>query len=451
MFELLVMDVRLLRFAAVIVALSAFSVAHGGDASLSERDLTFLYSGDASHFVDRESPNGPLFIHGGTLIDGTGSSPRANPGLLLKGGQIRFAGDAPPDAKVLNADGKWILPGLFDLHTHLTFYLPGGFHAEDDVLNAIRALKFLRHYQRIGVTTVFDVASRNNVGFSLKRAQRMGYAGGARLFVSGPGITVSGGHPTEFQPYEESAFAVQGDGPWEMRRLVREAVKKGADFIKVLPPLTQEELDAVVDEAHTWKVRVTSHVGGIQDLSRTSGSRSVAAGVDSVHHLYPYSESDPALFRRMAKEDIYVIPTIAYHLKEVSGNAHINSMWLKRNIGHDRNSVLSTFATMRDLGMKFGVGTESNPLEMLRISEIYAEELSALEQNGLSPAEVIRTATLHSAEAMGLGSEGGSIENGKWADILILGETPLKDISALVRPEIVIQAGKVVHGELPAD
>lgn len=445
------MNVSFKRFATVVVALSVAMVAYGREASLSERDLTFLYSGDAAQFVDLKSLDGSLFINGGTLIDGTGTSPRGNPGLLLQGGRIQYVGDAPPDAKVVDADGKWIVPGLFDLHTHLTFYLPGGFHAEDDVLNALRALKFLEHYQRIGVTTVFDVASRNNVGFSLKRGQRMGFVGGAKLFVSGPGITVSGGHPTEFQPYDESAFAVEGDGPWEMRRLVREAVKKGADFIKVLPPLTQEELDAVVDEAYTWKVRVTSHVGGIQDLSRTSASRSVNAGVDSVHHLYPYSESDPALFRRMAEDDIYVIPTIAYHLKEVSGDAHISNLWLERNIGHDREGVLSTFAAMRDVGMKFGVGTESNPLVMLRIGEIYAAELSALEQNGLDPTEVIRAATLHSAEAMGLGSEGGSIESGKWADILILGENPLNDVSALVRPEIVIQAGKVVHGELSAD
>ncbi|MEJ8567020.1 amidohydrolase family protein [Elongatibacter sediminis] len=412
-----------------------------------ERDLTFLYSGDARHFVGEDDGPPFLSIVGGTLIDGTGAAPRENPGLLLHDGVISHAtaDTSGPKPRVVDAKGRWIVPGLFDLHTHLTFYLPGGFHAEDDVLNALRTLKFLEYYQRIGVTTVFEVASRNNVGFSLKRGQRMGFVGGARLFVSGPAITVSGGHPTEFQPYEDSAFAVVGDGPWEMRKLVREAVRNGADFIKVLPPLTREELEAVVDEAHAWKLRVTSHVGGIQDLSRSSGMRSVAAGVDSVHHLYPYSEDDPALLRRMAVEGIPVIPTLAYHLREVSGSAHISNRWLETNIGHDRESVLATFRTMREAGLIFGVGTESNPLDMLRIGEVYAAELKALMESGLSPAEVIQAATLHSAEVMGMADDGGSIEDGKWADVLILDEDPLNDITALVRPAVVIQAGKIVY------
>jgi len=439
--------------ATLFLSATCYAAGDGVHAvTIYDRDLTFLYGADVPQFVESLSVP-PTYVKGGVLIDGTGSEPRSNPGFLVEDGIIRLvrSHQAPEGVRELDATGTWIVPGLYDLHTHLTFYLPGGFHAEDDVLNALRTLKFLEHYQRIGVTTVFDVASRNNVGFSLKRGQRMGFVGGARLFVSGPAITVSGGHPTEFQPYNESAFAVEGNGPWEMRKLVREAVKKGADFVKVLPPLTQEELDAVVDEAHAWKLRVTSHVGGIQDLSRSSGSRSVKAGVDSVHHLYPHSENDPALFRQMAAEEIYVIPTIAYHLKEVSGAAHISNQWLETNIGHDRQSVLSTFKAMQEAGLKFGVGTESNPLEMLRIDELYAAELEAMVENGLQPTQVIRAATLHSAEAMGLGSEAGSIQDGKWADILILAEDPLKDISALVRPQVVIQAGRVVHGEFQTD
>ena len=412
----------------------------------AERDLTFLYSSEVSHFAKDEQV-GPIFIEGGTLIDGTGALPRENTGILITNGLFEQVGASSISADTvrINATGKWILPGLFDLHAHLTFYLPGGFNTEDDVLTALRAERFLEHYQRIGVTTVCDVASRNNVGFTMKRGQRMGLMNGARLYVSGPGITVTGGHPTEFQPYQESHYAVEGDGPWEMRKLVRDAVKKGADFIKVFPPLTLEEYQAVVDEAHSWKIRVTSHAGGIQDLSNTSALRSVDAGVDSIHHLHPYGKNSDKIFSKMAGENIHVVPTIGYHLREVQGSEHIRGSWMEDNIGHNYDSVMSGFKAMQKAGIKFGVGTESNPYDMLKIADIYAQELEGFIHGGISPMQLIQSATLHSAEVLDLQERTGSIENGKWADLLILSENPLENPRAMVKPEIVIQAGKVVH------
>ena len=414
----------------------------------AERDTTFLYSNDVDQFVD-DKPARPIFIEGGTLIDGTGAAPRENPGILVKDGLLTLGpvSSRPVDAVEIDASEKWILPGLFDLHAHLTFYLPGAFHVEDDLLSGIRAERFLEHYQEIGVTTVCDVASRNNVGFSMKRAQRMGLMGGSRLFVTGPGITVTGGHPTEFQPYEDSHYGVEGDGPWELRKLVRTAVKKGADFIKVFPPLTVAEYKAVVDEAHAWKLRVTAHAGGIQDLSTTSGSRAVDAGVDSIHHLHPYGENRDQIFLKMARDGIHVIPTIGYHLREVKGSEHIRGNWMEDNIGHNYGSVMSTFRAMQEAGVSFGVGTESNPFNMLTIADIYAEELEGFIHAGFSAMQVIRSATLHSAEVLGLREKAGSIETGKWADLLIINENPLEDLRALVTPQLVIQAGNVVHQE----
>ena len=415
-------------------------------ANAAERDITFLYSDDVQHFVNIK-PARPLFIEGGTIIDGTGSAPRNNPGILIKDGLFVFDIKSPLPTETISIDarGKWILPGLFDLHAHLTFYLPGGFNTEDDFISGIRAERFLEYYQAIGVTTVCGVASRNNVGFSMKRAQRMGLMGGSRLYVSGPGITVTGGHPTEFQPYQASHYVVEGDGPWELRKLVRSAVKKGADFIKVLPPLTQEEYEAVVDEAHAWKIRVTSHAGGIQDLSHTSGLRSVDAGVDSVHHLHPYGKNSDKIFSKMARKNIHVIPTIGYHLREVKGSEHITGNWMEDNIGHNYDSVMSTFKAMQKANIKFGVGTESNPFDMLKIADVYAQELEGFIHGGISPMQVIQSATLHSAEVLGLQEQTGSIENGKWADLLIVSENPLDNPRALVKPELVIQEGKIVH------
>ena len=129
----------------------------------------------------------PLYLQGGTLIDGAGSPPRPNPGILITDGRFAAVGgvaSVPADAVRLDASGKWIAPGLFDLHAHITFHLAGARDLEDDVLNAIRSERFLERYQQIGVTTVRDVASRYQVGYSLKRAQRTGLMGGARFYTS---------------------------------------------------------------------------------------------------------------------------------------------------------------------------------------------------------------------------------------------------------------------------
>lgn len=430
--------------AGLIAAVAVLSMC--GTALGQGRDISFLYEGEAAKFAS-QSPPPPVFIEGGTLIDGTSAAPVENPGLLIADGTIRLGRVAslPENTRHIDASGKWILPGLFDLHAHLTFYLPGGFHAETDVTTSFRAERFLENYQTIGVTTVADVASRDDIGYAMKRAQRLGLMKGSRLYVAGPGITVTGGHPSEFQPFAESHYGIEADGPWALRGKVREAVKKGADFIKVFPPLTLEEYQAVVDEAHEWKVRVTSHAGGIQDQSGTSTERSVEAGVDSIQHLYPYGDDPGRVIAGMAEKGIYVIPTIGYHLREVSGSAHLSYAWLESNLGHNEENVLRNFRALQKAGIKFGVGTESNPYDMPNIADVYAQELEGFIRGGMSPLRIIQSATLHSAEAFGLADKTGSIESGKWGDVILLGNDPTLNIRALVDPELVIQGGAIVH------
>ena len=323
-------------------------------------DNTFLYTGDLHNFVDNKITHPPIFISGGMLIDGTGAAPRANPGLLIRAGVFEEVGleDAPSDALHVNAKGKWLLPGLFDMHAHITYYVPTGWHVEDDIMNAVRAERFLENYQAIGVTTVSDVGSRYNVGYSLKRAQRMGLIHGSRLFVSGPLLTTPGGHATEFIPYERPMYAVEASSPWEFRQRVREAVKMGTDQIKLTPPYTMEELSATVAEGHAWKIPVTTHIGGISDLSQTSARVAVDAGVDSVHHLYPYGEGYKQVIKDMVKKNIYVVPTIGYHLRELEGLAHIAGNFMEVNLGHTYNSMMALFKSMQKAKIKFVVGTE---------------------------------------------------------------------------------------------
>ena len=390
--------------------------------------------------------NPGLFIDGGTLIDGTGAAPRPNPGILILNGRFAALGDArsvPSDVQRISAEGKWILPAMFEMHGHITFYLADPGEQEDDVTNAFRTERFLERYQEIGVTTVRDPASRNQVGYSVSRAQRKGLIGGARYYTAGPIITTTAGHPTEIQPLMPSMWAVEADGPWEFRKRVREAIKLGADFIKLTPPFNADELGAAVSEAHYWKRRITVQVGGAQDFHNNSADVAVEAGVDSFEHLYPYGGSE--VIRRLAAKGIYVTPTLGYHLREFEGRYTHKPDWLAKHLGHTRDNMLEEFRQMVALGVKFGVGVDSNAQDLPIIDQLYLQELEALSGAGLSPMRVIQSATLHAAEVMGLGEEAGSIAVGKWGDLIVLAGNPLEELAVAVSPEIVVQAGEIVH------
>ena len=396
-----------------------------------------------------ESP-ARIFIDGGMLIDGSGAQPAENPGILIEGERIHSLGREAaggPGAEVISADGKWVLPGLFDLHVHITFMLSGPRRLDDDIVNAIRSERFLERYQEIGVTTVRDVGAREWIGYSLKRTQRAGLMGGARYYTSGPIITVTGGHGSEFQPLHPPLWAVEADGPWALRQRVREAIKLEADLIKVAPFLTPEEMAAVVDEAHIYHLRVTAHIGGTHDLDKQSGRIAVEAGVDSTEHMYPYGGAD--VIKTMAEKGIYVIPTLGFHLRELDGEYAANAEkqspeWLAENLGHTYESMMDQFREMKAAGVRFAVGTDSNVKDMETIDQLYLQELQAFRTAGMSNGEIIQAATLRAAEAMGLEDELGSISAGKRADLIVLGADPLQDIKALVYPELVIQDGRVV-------
>jgi imidazolonepropionase-like amidohydrolase len=199
------------------------------------------------------------------------------------------------------------------------------------------------------VTTVRDVGSRYHVGFSLKRAQRSGLIGGARFYTSGPIITTTAGHATEFQPLLPPIFAVEANGPW----------------------------------------------------------------------------------------------------REFNGEFSQTRESLKASLHHTQEGMAALFGQLRAAGVRFGVGTDSNAKDLATIDQLYFPELEGLAANGLPRMQIMQSATLHAAEAMGLDAVSGSLATGKWADVVVLNGDPLVELRTLVAPAVVIQAGRIVHDARP--
>ena len=177
-------------------------------------------------------------------------------------------------------------------------------------------------------------------------------------------------------------------------------------------------------------------------MHQISGPIAIAAGVDSVEHLYSFGGDD--VLREMVRKNIYCIPTIGYHLRQLDNQYTYKADWLEKNLNHTYATMVERFKRMHEIGVKFAVGTDSNAKDLPVIDDVYLQDLEGFTLAGLTNMEIIQAATLNAAQAMGLDSEAGSIEAGKWGDVIFLVSDPLENLKALVEPSLVFQNGEIV-------
>ncbi|MGQ9471590.1 MAG: amidohydrolase family protein [Candidatus Aminicenantales bacterium] len=218
-------------------------------------------------------------------------------------------GEYPKEAKIIDAKGKTIIPGLIDAHLHFT-YPPKEeeFFFINEAISAFRAAAFLRKMLFIGVTTVRDVASFQKVGYEARKAFNSGILEGSRPIVTGPGITSTGGHGREGY---RLGIVEEADGTDGFRRAVRARIKQGADLIKVLPPYSREEILAAVEEAHFHEKFITVH-SGVYKVQYDFVRWVVEAGADCIEHAYALPED---VIPQIAAKKIYCIPTLSILIK----------------------------------------------------------------------------------------------------------------------------------------
>lgn len=359
----------------------------------------------------------------------------------------------PRGTRVIDATDKYLMPGMIDLHVHIyhpdfVLVAPRGSRA---AYGAIIAANNLRSSLEAGITTVRDVGSSERVNLAMRTAAERGMVIAPRIFTAGMAITMTGGHGSG-----TAGLAHEADGPHEICKAVREEVKAGADLIKLFtsarsetPEFTQEELDAAVNESHRLGRRVAIHAA-----SRIGIGMAARAGVDTIEHGTFIDEEAADII--LAKGCI-LVPTIwvynyvteILHRAEKDDTSHSDSSlddrgrnqeacWFDRSVKY----LPQAMEIVRAKGIPVGGGTDAvfaeQPWALLPKE---AESLVAL---GFENLDVITAITRTGARALGMEHVLGTIESGKYADLVLLEGDPIVDISNLHRVSLVMKGGRII-------
>lgn len=382
-------------------------------------------------------------IQGKGVINATGSGFRSGVAVLVENGRILELAPAdklrPKANEVLDLGSAVLLPGFIDAHTHLTIR-PGdgdqhGQLEKPIVWQALRGVANVRKMLESGVTTARVMGEKAGIDFEFKKSTASGEILGPRLFVSGTALSASNGHG--------AALGI-ADGIEEVRKAVRDNLRKGADHIKIFVTggvssssgdiyayhYSHEEIRTIVEEAHRAGRKVAAHAHGGEGVNLCAEE-----GVDSVEHGGLLTDEN---IKKMSAAGTFLVltNTIAFHPAGIEkGDANNPSIIAKMKTV--RETIAATFERIKASGLRFALGTDS-------MHGLFGYELEWLVQHGLSPEEAIIAATKHGAEVMGKETELGTLEPGKFADIVALAGNPLEDIRAVYDVVAVIKEGQVV-------
>ncbi len=396
-----------------------------------------------------------IAIRAGQLIDGIADAPLQDAVILVDGERINWVGafkDAtiPEGAQIIDATNQTVIPGLIDAHVHV--HTPGGATenyalAEARLLQghiALRALSYVNRALKMGFTTMRSLSSPAYVDVALRDAINEGTVTGPRLLVAGQGLTITGGHMDEAHWSPEMSIAGKTgvcDGPWEARKAVRTQCKRGVDVIKINacasgvarytvdPPwaqeMTLEEISAICNEAHKLQRRVAAHTSGGQGITDA-----IESGVDSLEHAHWLTDEQIEL---MVKHGTFYVPTLIVNSRSVSlgekqpGISSLAWQWLIKAY-HDKWDSLKR---AQAAGVKIVTGSDAGFL--VNHGE-NACELEELVKGGFTPMQALHAATRVAADCLNLQNELGTLEQGKYADLVVVDGNPLTDIRILQDP-----------------
>jgi imidazolonepropionase-like amidohydrolase len=396
----------------------------------------------------------PLWLTDARVIDGQGGLiERAT--LEVADGRIVAIHEGaapviPPDARALDLAGRTMIPGLIDVHVHLSGYerLPPTLRGEAPRPRELRAFELAndaRAFLAGGVTTIRDVGSEDDHALLLRDAIRLGLCPGPRVLTCARIVSATAPGGVIF-----GSMYREADGPHEMRKAVREQIRRGADFIKVMTTgarsvlfedpepaqVTREELRAVIEEAHRMGRRVAAHAEGL------GGARlAIEEGVDTIEHGLSLYRA-PDLLDAMAQQGIVLVPTLSTFHDVATEHADRYPTVLVEQAKRQRDDAYRTLAAAHAAGVPLAMGYDSwppgtNALELIRMVEA-----------GLPTMASLVAATRTGAIACGI-DDLGVIAPGAVADVVVVDGDPLADVGLLTDPAriwLVVQGGRPVAG-----
>src|SRR6266702_3459863 len=421
--------------------------------------LAMLVGTPATTRAQAQAPKRTV-IRPGRILDVRTGELRANQAVVIEGEKITQvapssevkagAGDATidlPDAT--------LLPGLIDMHTHLTFDLNSLGYQGLGISTAREALHGARNARRTleaGFTTVRNVGAKDYADIALRDAINDGDVIGPRMVASGPALGITGGHCDE--NLLPPSFHFQGDGVADgveaVQHKVREVIKYGADVIKICATggvlskgddpnasqYTLEEMKAIVADAHRLGRRVAAHAHGAEGVRWAS-----EAGVDSVEHGHLM---DDAAIATLKKNGTYLVPTLflTEYMQQNMEHSDVPE-YSKQKMRWIAAAAQQNVKKAFDAGVKVAFGTDA---------AVYPHGLNAGEFHvyvklGMTPLGAIQTATINAADLLGWKDRVGALEPGKWADVIAVDGDPTKDVTTLERVKFVMKSGAVYKNE----
>ena len=409
-----------------------------------------------------------IVLKAARFFDGKSDALVQNAVVIVQGDKIIDAASnlpVPSDAQVIDLGDATLSPGFMDAHTHLTADFSGNYNErrlQELDLNvseqAIRATAFARATVEAGFTTVRDLGSRfvgshEFVDVALRNSINKGVIAGPRMLVATKGIGATGGHFDPTNGFRDFLFRRESDftdgianGPDEIRKAVRFEVKNGADVIKAAvsggvlslgdevdtPQLTPAEMTALVDESHRLRKKVAVHCHGDQ-----AAREAIEAGVDSIEHG---SFMKPETLTIMKKKGTFLTPTLLasdWIMKKIDN--YPPALQLKAKEATAARSEM--FRNAVKMGIKISFGTDA---------AVYphgqnAKEFKLMVDLGMTPIDALKSAMANDADLLGIGQKVGTLEKGKFADIIAMPGDPTSDITATERVSFVMKEGKIIR------
>lgn len=397
-------------------------------------------------------------VHAGRLIDGVSNTVRNDVSVIIEGGQIREVRNGKAEfagAKAIDLSGYTVMPGFIDCHTHLTFQVDKGRTLKDYIFKrnaeiAIEASVYAQRTLMAGFTTVRDVGAPEFIDVSLRDAINAGTIPGPRMFVSTRIVTITGGHG-DFSAGLRDNLIPEPDyqrgivnSPEDGVRAVRYLVKYGADQIKIAATggvlslgdskageqLTLAEMKAIVETAHMLGRKVAAHAHGAEGLKNA-----LRAGVDSIEHGTFLDDDSIALF---TSGKSYLVATISAG-KWVEANAKNYPPVIAAKAAGMGELIEKAFGRAYQRKVRIAFGTDAGVFP----HGDNANEFVFMVEAGMPPMEAIMSATRNAAELLGASAKLGSVQAGRYADLVAVKGDPLTDIKLLKQISFVMKEGRV--------